>query len=918
MNYYSNYLSIIAAVNFVKNESINHFQLPFKIIQITNKLEQNMSLNTKISSLYQTQIAGETLFKRKSVAQACAISCMMAFSSLALPVSAVEIEYTDSTGTLQTTPNWGTADTGELNKPNGVFPGSTASPLASNNTVTIDYTNGSKTKPNYVYGGLATGANAAIQNNTVNLVRGDVGTVRGAYIYNQITNTSDSTSMNLQATDNTVNVYTGIISSINGASIIGYTAGAGNIQAHSSNNQVNFYGGTANSTTAASVRATGTNNLDLKVNNNTVNMLGGTVNSYFYGATIQGIIKNGTGNVTALGTNNTLNISDVTLSSRIYGAWITTSKLSDYGTGDTSTTAIQNTVNITNSTTTNISTAGYVSGRDFANANLNASNNAINITNSSINSAYGGWISEFSNTGSVNLQANNNTVTISGGSVTGDLIGSYIETNGSGSKTIQAINNTVNIAGAPIFNANSNIYGGYISNIGGTIISSDRFTGNTLNFSAEPITARNISGFENYNFVIPASAVDGTVLINAGGTVDVDNSKVEVKGIASGSPLQAGEQVVLINAATLTGTAQTVDSRVLQGISLYYDIDVEQSGNQITATILDHGTIVTPPGPNPGETPPLGTSPGPAQVNPQTKALSEGRLAGLALAIQGADNVTSTNWLQDQEDGTFQPFITTVGGHNRYNTGSHVDLDSINILGGIGYKHNQWGVAGFIEGGWGNYDSYNSFTNATNVHGNGNTHYYGVGLLGRYELTDQLYLDGSVRIGTSQTDFKSQDLVSASGQHAQYDSKSNYASAHIGVGYQLPINESTQTDLSIKYLWTHLGSDSVTVVGDPIDFDSINSHRVRATARVYHDVNPQLALRGGLGYEYELDGKANATTYHVYNIDSPSLEGGSGIGEIGLTYTPTANQNLTLDFGVRGYVGQREGVNGTFQITYKF
>lgn len=892
-----------------------------------NSVKHHMSFKSKVTQQHRTTGAGWHLFKRKSVAQACAVSCMVAFSALALPVSAAEIEYTDSTGALQNTPGWGSKDSIESNRANGFFAGSAASPLASGNTVTVDYTNGLKTKPDYVYGGLATGVNAASHNNTVNLVRGNVGSAKGASIYNQIISVGDSSAMNLQATGNKVNVHEGTFLTVYGTSVVGYTDGAGEIKADSTYNEVNFYGGTVNMLSGTSVRATSKTSLDLKGNNNTVNMSGGTVNNYVYGASVQGMINNGIGNVTAVSNNNTLNISNATLNSRIYGAWATADKINNEGTGEASATATQNSINLTNSIAAAISTGGYANADRFANVNLNASNNTVTATDNLSSSIYGGWAAVGSNSGAANLQANNNTVTISGGSVVSNIIGGYVETNG-GSNTIQAINNTVNITGAPNFNANSNIYGALVSNTGGsTVISSDAFTGNTLNFSAEPIKTKNMGGFEFYNFVVPASAVDGTVLINAGGTVNVDNSKVEVKGIASGSALQTGEQVVLINAGTLAGTAQTIDSRALQGVSLYYDVDVEQSGNQITATIVDHGVVVTPPAPHPGEnTPPgvihpeiqlPGINPGPAKVNPQTKALSEGRLAGMALATQGANVVADANWMQDQENGTFRPFITAVAGHNRYNTSSHIDVDSVNVVAGIGYKHDQWAVAGFIESGWGSYDSYNTFTNAASVRGEGSTKYHGVGLLGRYDLTEQLYIDGSVRVGKSQTDFKSRDLASAAGQYASYDSKSNYASAHIGAGYKLPINESTKADLSMKYLWTHLGGDQVSVVGDPIDFDSINSHRVRANARIYHDVNPQLTLRGGVGYEHEFDGKANATTYHVYQIDSPSLKGGSGIGEIGLTYT-TKNQKLTFDIGVRGYVGKREGVNGTFQMTYKF
>jgi outer membrane autotransporter protein len=71
----------------------------------------------------------------------------------------------------------------------------------------------------------------------------------------------------------------------------------------------------------------------------------------------------------------------------------------------------------------------------------------------------------------------------------------------------------------------------------------------------------------------------------------------------------------------------------------------------------------------------------------------------------------------------------------------------------------------------------------------------------------------------------------------------------------------------------------------------------------------------GLAYEHELDGKAKATIDGIA-IDVPELKGGSGIGEVGLTIS--AAERLTLDLGVRGYAGQRQGVTGILNLTYNF
>ncbi|MDR1349979.1 MAG: hypothetical protein LBJ59_04210, partial [Zoogloeaceae bacterium] len=63
--------------------------------------------------------------------------------------------------------------------------------------------------------------------------------------------------------------------------------------------------------------------------------------------------------------------------------------------------------------------------------------------------------------------------------------------------------------------------------------------------------------------------------------------------------------------------------------------------------------------------------------------------------------------------------------------------------------------------------------------------------------------------------------------------------------------------------------------------------------------------------------KAKAKT-QGYAIKSPDLKGFTAIGEFGLTLTPAQNKALTLDIGLQGYAGKREGVTGTARVNYAF
>ena len=73
----------------------------------------------------------------------------------------------------------------------------------------------------------------------------------------------------------------------------------------------------------------------------------------------------------------------------------------------------------------------------------------------------------------------------------------------------------------------------------------------------------------------------------------------------------------------------------------------------------------------------------------------------------------------------------------------------------------------------------------------------------------------------------------------------------------------------------------------------------------------------GAAYEHELDGEADASVYG-YRISSPDLSGRTGMGEIGFTLLGGDKTPLSLDLGVQGYTGVRQGVLGTLQMKLEF
>jgi outer membrane autotransporter protein len=226
-------------------------------------------------------------------------------------------------------------------------------------------------------------------------------------------------------------------------------------------------------------------------------------------------------------------------------------------------------------------------------------------------------------------------------------------------------------------------------------------------------------------------------------------------------------------------------------------------------------------------------------------------------------------------------------------------------------------LGAFFEYGNGSYDTFNSFANSASVRGNGNLHHYGGGLLARLEFGHNYYADGSFRIGGITNDYRNTDLQ-VMGQAAKYDASSTYYGLHLGGGKVYNFSNRRSLDLYGKYFWTGQHGDSVTLsTGDPIDFCSTNSHRLRLGGRMTQNVFGRLSPYFGAAWEHEFDGTASATT-NGFAIDAPTLRGSTGIGELGFALTPVSHRGLFIDLGVQGYLGQREGVAASLSVGRRF
>lgn len=393
--------------------------------------------------------------------------------------------------------------------------------------------------------------------------------------------------------------------------------------------------------------------------------------------------------------------------------------------------------------------------------------------------------------------------------------------------------------------------------------------------------------------------------------VYLNNTLVRLNDFAGDDDLPAPRyQLVVSESAMLTGTTVNNTATSRQGVTLLHEFRLVPEVQGLYAELSRTSTT------------------------PGAKALSEGFLAGLGLVNQGAD-LAAGQGMADAMDAARRAgsagmglgaFGLLSGGKLRYNTGSHVDMSSISLMTGLSFgldlTPGYLTLGAFFEYGNGSYDTYNSFSNAASVDGDGDIYYVGGGILGRMDFTNtgpgHFYVEASGRGGKVHNEYDSSDLRDPSGRKADYDSSSAYFGFHLGTGYIWDISDAASLNIYGKYFWMRQKGDTVHLsTGDPVKFKDADSSRLRLGARFTYDINEYVSPYIGAAWEYEFNGKARATAFG-YSIKAPKLEGNTGIGELGLSLKPTQKLPLSFDLGVQGYVGKREGVTGSLQVRFEF
>ena len=305
---------------------------------------------------------------------------------------------------------------------------------------------------------------------------------------------------------------------------------------------------------------------------------------------------------------------------------------------------------------------------------------------------------------------------------------------------------------------------------------------------------------------------------------------------------------------------------------------------------------------------------GTAQMNEQILVLGESRAAATAFTNQATDLIDSTlDDLGQKATLGMNGFAAIHGNASEYETGSHIDVNGWSmIVGASSTLENGTTVGAFFETGTGNYRTFNELDGVT-MRGDGESTYWGGGLLARHAFDNGFYAEGSVRVG--QLKNKLENAVKGSEGLTGYDIDTVYAGAHIGAGKVFELANGDNVDVYTKFLYSYNGGKTFAIDGDKVDFDSVSSERLRLGARYTKNVNDKLQVKVGAAWEYDFNGDSKNTVAD-YDLGTPSLGGSTYMADVGVRYQAT--DNVAIDFSGRGYTGKREGVSGQVNVKFSF
>ena len=561
--------------------------------------------------------------------------------------------------------------------------------------------------------------------------------------------------------------------------------------------------------------------------------------------------------------------------------------------------------------------------------------NALTLTAGAHTNVYGGWTSGTGSKAAADQRGDStkNRVTVKGAAtVSGTVYGGYTDVMGGkatgntvtvektinadiigGKAAAEASGNTVNVTNAAV----KSITGGF-----GTVTNYNRInlrdakvtgmvtggtaangTGNALNvfYGTKTTEIGDYKGIRNLHFDMEKAPMDGTAhtmlrLTNVGGAKALSHTHIDLHRDGAAPKLQQGDKITLMeNAGGDITVGENLTAKGTDGVTRNYEFALATVGKTLIATVTKTG------------------------LSEQAKSFVETRAGASAFLNDGGDYLAGSGMEAAKKEahaaaqagsGAYGLWAGMGGGALRHETGSYVDMKGWNL--GVGWarenavKEGTLTFGPFIEYGRGSYDSYLD----DGTHGNGKTSYLGAGVMAKLETKANNWIDGSLRVGRTKSDY--------TGLDTGYDTTSTYYAMHVGVGKDFHVREGDTVSAYVRYSYAHTAGTSAHLSsGETLDFDAVNSHRLRIGTRYTHGATTLSQFYAGLAWEYEFDGDARATSQGD-SAPSPSLKGSSALLELGYRFAPKADSRMSYDLNLTGWQGKRQGITGGLSVKWAF
>lgn len=595
---------------------------------------------------------------------------------------------------------------------------------------------------------------------------------------------------------------------------------------------------------------------------------------------------------TAVADGNLLRVSggaDTAIKGTLYGAQVTMLQWS--GEADASGNRVE---------VSGIDLTGSITGAQVRNENrdenssgsVNAEGNVVVISDSTINGDVTG-----ANLQGSHINADGNTVILGEGTVVNGNVTAVVDANGvlarssGGEFSSTYSNNRVVMNNATVTGAVSGV-----SSNSGSLPVDMQTAGNTLVLAGHN-EAGTIAGFETLDLTLSEQNKTQSVLTLTGGKSTLSDATIVIRGA---EVLEQGKLIEAVDGANLSVKDATVELRgtFIKKVAQNVDFTVtEGEGNGLTtdSDVLASAKV---------------------QATESASSLSESLLGTAAFVRQGAefvadDGLATMEFAARSKQG-LNAFAVMQGSSLHYDALSGVDVSGFTLLAGAAVQQGNLTFASFVESGWGNSEG-DIAKNSTDLS------YFGVGLAVRYRLESGFYGEGAVRLGRASSDFAAS--FAEDGDRARYESDVFYATMHMAAGYELPLNDFVTADMYARYTFSFLDNDSVDLndaAQSRAELDSVVAHALRIGARVKGGFTDAVNWKAGIAYEHMFDAAAGGTVDGV-SITEAEMDGGSVIGELGVSVKPGSETSpWTLQFALKGYLGEREGVSGNGMLVYSF